>query len=175
MEFNKETLEKVLNVELVGKDVGYSSWNFVSTVLKIIRICAKKVNLNENDFSYELKRDSNNSVYLTYKGVCFGEAGFQKQKGEYQRGGGYEWTFKKVFIRLYNEADSDCPRYKSLTFLEMIAEIESDLQLGKDLEVKKLMKAKEIFQKIKKELDTDNDFEVVHFIEYMNKNKYSLY
>jgi hypothetical protein len=169
MEINRENLEKVLNTELVGKDVGYSHWNFTGALLKIMRIIAKEAGLNENDFSY--KAQGTNSAYLTYKGVSFGDATFQKQKGKYHYGS-YEWTFKKCFVNLW--CDDRYSHYAGLDFAGMLAKIESDLQSDKDREAKKLAKAKEIFQKIKEELNAKDDYEVTNFIEYMNKNKYSL-
>ena len=100
MELTSKKIEEVLNAELVGTDVGYSHWHFTNALMKVFRILAKEYNLNENVFSYSVI--STNSVYLTYRGVIFGDASFQKQKGKYCRGG-YEWTFKKIFVNLINE------------------------------------------------------------------------
>lgn len=169
MELNRKTLEEVLNAELVGKDVGYSHWNFTGALIKILRILAKDAGLNENDFSY--KEQGTNSAYLTYKGVSFGDATFQKQKGKYKYGR-YEWTFKKVFVNLWNE--DGYSSYKGLTFQEMINKIDEELDVKKTREQAKLEQAKQIFQKIKAELGASDDYEVRSFIEYMNKNRYSI-
>jgi len=169
MELTGKTLEEVLNTELVGKDVGYSHWNFTSTLYRIIRIFAKDAGLNENEFTY--KTQSANSVYLTYRGVSFGDATFQKQKGKYKYGS-YEWTFKKVFVNLWNE--DGYSSYKGLTFKEMIAKIDEELDIKKTREQAKLEQAKKVFQKIKEEIGAKDDYEVSSFIEYMNKNRYSL-
>lgn len=169
MELTGKTLDKVLNTELVGKDVGYSHWNFTSVTLKVLRILAKDAGLNENDFSY--KTQGTNSVYLTYKNISFGDATFQKQKGKYKYGG-YEWTFKKVVVNLWNE--DGYSRYKGLTFLEMINKIDEELNIKKIREQAKLEQAKKVFQKIKEEIGAKDDYEVTNFIEYMNKNRYSL-
>ena len=45
----------------------------------------------------------------------------------------------------------------------------------KSREEMELEQAKQIFQKIKTELGTTSDYEVIEFIKYMNENKYSLY
>jgi len=169
MELNGKTLEEVLNTELVGKDVGYSHWNFTGALMKVIRILAKDAGLNELDFSY--KTQGTNSVYLTYKGVSFGDATFQKQKGKYHYGS-YEWTFKKIFVNLWNE--DGYSSYKGLTFLEMIAKINEELDVKKTREQAKLEQAKQIFQLIKEKIGAKDDYEVSYFIEYMNKNRYSL-
>lgn len=169
MELNRETIENVLNVELVGKDVGYSHYSFTSVLLKVMCVLAKEAGLNENYFGY--KTQGANSAYLTYKGVSFGDATFQKQKGKY-RYGHYEWTFKKVFVNLW--CDDRYSHYAGLDFAGMIAKIESDLQDDKDREAKKLAKAKEVFQMIKEKIGAKDDYEVSYFIEYMNKNRYSL-
>jgi len=169
MELNGKTLEEVLNTELVGKDVGYSHFNFTSALFRAIRTLAKDVGLNETDFSY--RTQGTNSAYLTYKGVSFGDAAFQKQKGKY-RYGSYEWTFKKVFVNFWNEGDYSS--LKGLTFLEMIAKIDEELTSKKAREEAKLEQAKQIFQKLKEVLGTTSDCEARSFIEYMNKNKYSI-
>ena len=98
MELTGKKLEEILNTELVGRDVGYSYWNFTNALFKIIRILAKEAGLDENAFSSTVH--GTQSAYLTYKGVTFGDATFQKQKGKYCRGG-YEWTFKKIFRELH--------------------------------------------------------------------------
>ena len=147
MELNGKTLEEVLNTELAGKDVGYSHWNFTGALLKVLRILAKEAGLNENDFSY--KAQGTNSVYLTYKNISFGDATFQKQKGKYKYGS-YEWTFKKVFVNLWNE--DGYSSYKGLTFLGMIAKIDEELDVKKTREQAKLEQAKKVFQKIKNHL-----------------------
>lgn len=170
MELTGKKLEEVLNTELVGKDVGYSHWNFTGALLKVLRILAKEAGLNENDFSY--KTQGTNSVYLTYKNISFGDAAFQKQKGKYKYGS-YEWTFKKVFVNLWNEGGYS--NWKGLTFLEMINKIDEELDIKKNKEQAKLEQAKQIFQKIKAELGATENYEVKNFIEYMNKNRYSLY
>ena len=170
MELTGKKLEEILNTELVGTDVSYSHWHFTTALFKIIRILAKEAGLDENAFSYTV--NSANSVYLTYRGVIFGEASFQKQKGKY-RGGRYEWTFKKIFVNLVNE--DGCSSYNGLTFQEMLGRIDAELSAKKSREEAKLEKAKQIFQKIKEELKTTNDCEVINFIKYMNENKYSLW
>ena len=169
MELTGKKLEEILNTELVGTDVGYSHWHFTTALMKVFNILAKEYNLNEKVFSYT--DISANSVYLTYRGVIFGEASFQKQKGKY-RGGRYEWTFKKIFVNLVNE--DGCSSYNGLTFQEMLDRIDEELSAKKSREEAKLEQAKQIFQKIKEELKTTNDCEVINFIKYMNENKYSL-
>ena len=170
MELTGKKLEEILNTELVGRDVGYSHWNFTNTLLKIIRILAKEAGLDENVFSY--KEQSPSSTYLTYRGVIFGDASFQKQKGKYCRGG-YEWTFKKIFVNFLNE--DNCSGYSGLTFQEMLDRIDAEILAKKSRAELKLEQAKQIFQKIKTELGTTSDYEVIEFIKYMNENKYSLY
>ena len=170
MELTGKKLEEILNTELVGKDVGYSYWNFTNTLLKIIRIFAKNAGLDENAFSY--KDQGPSSTYLTYRGVVFGDASFQKQRGE-RRYGSYDWNFKKVFVNLVNE--DGYSSYNGLTFQEMLDRIDEELSAKKSREEAKLEQAKQIFQKIKSELGTTSDYEVIEFIKYMNENKYSLY
>ena len=170
MELTSKKLEEILNTELVGRDVGYSYWNFTNTLLKIIRILAKEAGLDENVFSY--KEQGPSSAYLTYRGVIFGDASFQKQKGKYCRGG-YKWSFKKIFVNFLNE--DGCSSYNGLTFQEMLNRIDEELSAKKSREEMKLEQAKQIFQKIKAELGTTSDYDVVNFIKYMNDNKYSLY
>ena len=175
MELIGKKLEEILNTELVGKDVGYSYWNFTNTVLKIIRILAKEAGLDENAFSSTVH--GTQSAHLTYRGMIFGDASFQKQKGKYCRGkycrGGYEWTFKKIFVNLLNE--DGYSSYDGLTFQEMLDRIDAELLAKKSRAELKLEQAKQIFQKIKTELGTTSDYDVVEFIKYMNENKYSLY
>ena len=170
MELTGKKLEEILNTELVGRDVGYSSWNFTNTVLKIIRILAKEAGLDENVFSY--KEQGPSSTYLTYRGVIFGDASFQKQKGKYCCGG-YEWTFKKIFVNFLNE--DGYSGYNGLTFQEMLDRIDAEILAKKSRAELKLEQAKQIFQKIKTELGTTSDYETIEFIKYMNENKYSLY
>ena len=170
MELTGKKLEEILNTELVGKDVGYSYWNFTNTLLKIIRILVKEAGLDENAFSY--KEQGPSSAYLTYRGVVFGDASFQKQRGE-RRYGSYDWNFKKVFVNLVNE--DGYSSYNGLTFQEMLDKIDEELSAKKSREEAKLEQAKQIFQKIKSELGTTSDYEVIEFIKYMNENKYSLY
>ena len=170
MELTGKKLEEVLNTELVGKDVGYSYWNFTNTLLKIIRILVKEAGLDENVFSY--KEQGPSSVYLTYRGAVFGDASFKKQKGKYCHGG-YEWTFKKIFVNLANE--DGYSSYNGLTFQEMLDRIDKELSAKKSREEAKLEQAKQIFQKIKAELGTTSDYETVEFIKYMNDHRYSLY
>ena len=170
MELTGKKLEEILNTELVGKDVGYSHWNFTNTLLKIIRILVKEAGLDENAFS--CKDQGPSLVYLTYRGVVFGDASFQKQKGKYCHGG-YDWTFKKIFVNLVNE--DGCSSYNGLTFQEMLDRINEELLAKKSRAELKLEQAKQIFQKIKAELDTTSDYETIEFIKYMNENKYSLY
>lgn len=172
MELTGKKLEEILNTELVGKDVGYSHYNFNSALIKIIRILVKEAGLSESDFNYKTESGSQNSVYLTYKGVIFGDASFQKQKGKY-RYGGYEWTFKKIFVNFFNE--DGYSNYKGLTFQEMLNRIDEELLEKKSKAKVKLEQAKQIFQKIKAELGTTSDYEAIEFIKYMNENKYSLY
>ena len=170
MELTGKKLEEILNTELVGKDVGYSHWKFTNALLSVIRIFAKKAGLDENAFSY--KDQGPSSTYLTYRGVVFGDASFQKQKGKYCYGG-YEWTFKKIFINLVNE--DGCSSYNGLTFQEMLDRINEELSAKKSREEAKLEQAKQIFQKIKTELGNVSDYDVVNYIKYMNDNRYSLY
>ena len=170
MELTGKKLEEILNTELVGRDVGYSYWNFTNALFKIIRILAKEAGLDENAFSSTVH--GTQSAHLTYKGVIFGDASFQKQKGKYCRGG-YEWTFKKIFVNLINE--DGYSSYNGLTFQEMLNRIDAELLAKKSRAELKLEQAKQIFQKIKAELGTASDYEVIEFIKYMNENKYSLY
>ena len=170
MELTGRKLEEILNTELVGRDVGYSYWNFTNALFKIIRILAKEAGLDENAFSSAAH--SNQSAHLTYRGVIFGDASFQKQKGKYCRGG-YEWSFKKIFVNFLNE--DGCSGYSGLTFQEMLNRIDESLLAKKSREAMKLEQAKQIFQKIKTELGTASDYETIEFIKYMNENKYSLY
>lgn len=170
MELTGKKLEEILNTELVGKDVGHSHWKFTDALLSVIRILAKKAGLDENAFNY--KDQGPSSIYLTYRGVVFGDASFQKQKGKYCYGG-YEWTFKKVFVNLVNE--DGCSSYNGLTFQEMLDRIDEELSAKKSREEAKLEQAKQIFQKIKAELGNVSDYEVANYIKYMNDNRYSLY
>ena len=170
MELTGKKLEEVLNTELVGKDVGYSHWKFTNALLSVIRIFAKKAGLDENLFSY--KDSGPSSAYLTYRGVNFGDASFQKQRGE-RRFGSYDWNFKKIFINLANE--DGYSRYNGLTFQEMLDKIDEELLAKKSREEAKLEQAKQIFQKIKTELGNVSDYEVVNYIKYMNDNRYYLY
>ena len=170
MELTGKKLEEVLNTELVGKDVGYQHWKFTDALLSVIRIFAKKAGLDESAFSY--KDQGQSSAYLTYRGVVFGDASFQKQRGE-RRYGGYDWNFKKVFVNLANE--DGYSSYNGLTFQEMLDRIDEELSAKKSREEAKLEQAKQIFQKIKSELGTTSDYETVEFIKYMNDHRYSLY
>ena len=170
MEFTGKKLEEILNTELVGKDVGYSYWNFTNILLKIIRILVKEAGLDESAFS--CKEQGPSSAYLTYRGVVFGDASFQKQKGKYCHGG-YEWTFKKIFVNLANE--DSYSSYNGLTFQEMLDRIDEELSIKKSREEAKLEQAKQIFQKIKSELGNVSDYDVANYIKYMNDNRYSLY
>ena len=170
MELTGKKLEEILNTELVGRDVGYSYWNFTNALFKIIRILAKEAGLDENLFSSTVH--GTQSAHLTYRGVIFGDASFQKQKGKYCRGG-YEWTFKKIFVNFLNE--DGYSSYNGLTFQEMLDRIDEELLAKKSRAELKLEQAKQIFQKIKTELGTASDYETIEFIKYMNENKYSLY
>ena len=170
MELTGKKLEEILNTELVGRDVGYSYWNFTNALFKIIRILAKEAGLDENLFSSTVH--GTQSAHLTYRGVIFGDASFQKQKGKYCRGG-YEWTFKKIFVNFLNE--DGYSSYNGLTFQEMLNRIDEELLAKKSRAELKLEQAKQIFQKIKTELGTTSDYETIEFIKYMNENKYSLY
>ena len=170
MELTSKKLEEILNTELVGRDVGYSYWNFTNTLLKIIRILVKEAGLDENVFSY--KEQGPSSTYLTYRGVVFGDVSFQKQRGE-RNYGSYNWSFKKIFVNFLNE--DGCSSYNGLTFQEMLNRIDEELSAKKSREEMKLEQAKQIFQKIKAELGTTSDYDVVNFIKYMNDNRYSLY
>ena len=170
MELTSKKLEEILNAELVGRDVGYSYWNFTNTLFKIIRILAKEAGLDENAFSSTAH--SNQSAQLTYRGVVFGDASFQKQKSKCCRGG-YEWTFKKIFVNFLNE--DGYSSYNGLTFQEMLDRIDAEILAKKSRAELKLEQAKQIFQKIKTELGTTSDYETIEFIKYMNENKYSLY
>lgn len=175
MELTGSKLEDYLSIELVGKDVGYSDYKFTSALSKILSIIARETGLNDYDFG--MRTQSTNSVYLTYKGVYFGNAAFQKQRGNRCRYGGYDWTFKKVAVNLYNEYGYS--NYKGLTLKEMINKIDNDLSAKKskeeEREEERLEQARQIFKKIKEELGAKDDYEVSYFIEYMNKNRYSLY
>ena len=170
MELTGKKLEEILNTELVGRDVGYSYWNFTNALFKIIRILAKEAGLDENLFSSTVH--GTQSAHLTYRGVIFGDTSFQKQKGKYCRGG-YEWTFKKIFVNFLNE--DGYSSYEGLTFQEMLDRIDEELLAKKSRAELKLEQAKQIFQKIKTELGTTSDYETIEFIKYMNENKYSLY
>ena len=170
MELTGKKLEEVLNTELVGKDVGYSHCKFTSALLGVIRIFAKKAGLDENSFS--CKEQGTSSAYLTYRGAVFGDASFQKQRGE-RHYGSYDWTFKKVFVNLANE--DGCSSYNGLTFQEMLDRIDEELSAKKSREEAKLEQARQIFKKIKTELGTTSDYETVEFIKYMNDHRYSLY
>ena len=170
MELTGKKLEEVLNTELVGKDVGYQHWKFTDALLSVIRIFAKKAGLDENAFSY--KEQGQSSTYLTYRGAVFGDASFQKQRGE-RRYGGYNWNFKKVFVNLANE--DGCSSYNGLTFQEMLDKIDEELLVKKSREEAKLEQAKQIFQKIKAELGNVSDYDVANYIKYMNDHRYSLY
>ena len=64
MELTGRKLEEILNTELVGKDVGYSHWEFTNALLRVIRVFAKSAGLDENAFSY--KDQGPSSTYLTY-------------------------------------------------------------------------------------------------------------
>ena len=143
MELTGRKLEEILNTELVGKDVGYSHWKFTNALLSVIRIFAKKAGLDENAFSY--KDQGPSSTYLTYRGVVFGDASFQKQRGKYHFGS-YDWNFKKIFVNLVNE--DRYSRYNGLTFEEMLDKIDEELSAKKSREEAKLEQAKQIFQKI---------------------------
>ena len=171
MELTGKKLEEVLNTELVGKGVGYSHWKFTDALLGVIRIFAKEAGLDENAFSY-YKDNGQSSVYLTYRGVSFGNASFQKQRGE-RHFGSYDWNFKKVFVNLVNE--DRYSRYSGLTFQEMLARIDEELSAKKSREEAKLEQAKQIFQKIKAELGNVSDYDVANYIKYMNDHRYSLY
>ena len=176
MELTSKKLEEILNAELVGRDVGYSHWNFTNALFKIIRILAKEAGLDENAFSSTVH--GTQSAHLTYRGVVFGDASFQKQKSKRCRGGyewslGYEWTFKKIFVNFLNE--DNCSSYSGLTFQEMLNKIDEELLAKKSKAELKLEQAKQIFQKIKTELGTTSDYEAVEFIKYMNEHRYSLY
>ena len=170
MELTGKKLEEILNTELVGKDVGYSHWKFTSALLSVIRDFAKKAGLDEIAFNY--KDQGPSSTYLTYRGVVFGDASFQKQRGKYHYGS-YDWTFKKIFVNLVNE--DGCSSYNGLTFQEMLDRINEELLAKKSRAELKLEQAKQIFQKIKAELGTTSDYETIEFIKYMNDNRYSLY
>ena len=170
MELTGKKLEEILNTELVGRDVGYSYWNFTNALFKIIRILAKEAGLDENAFSSTVH--SNQSAHLTYRGVVFGDASFQKQRAKYCRGG-FEWSFKKIFVNFLNE--DGCSGYSGLTFQEMLNRIDEALLAKKSREAMKLEQAKQIFQNIKTELGTTSDYETIEFIKYMNDHKYSLY
>ena len=170
MELTGKKLEEILNTELVGKDVGYQHWKFTDALLSVIRIFVKKAGLDESAFSY--KDQGQSSAYLTYRGVVFGDASFQKQRGK-RHYGGYDWNFKKVFVNLANE--DGYSSYNGLTFQEMLDKIDEELLAKKSREEAKLEQAKQFFQKIKTELGTTSDYETVEFIKYMNDHRYSLY
>ena len=169
MELTGKKLEEVLNAELVGKDVGYSHCKFTSALMSVIRVFAKRAGLDENSFS--CKDQGQSSAYLTYRGVVFGDVSFQKQRGE-RHYGSYDWNFKKIFVNFLNE--DGYSSYNGLTFQEMLNRIDEELSAKKSREEMKLEQAKQIFQKIKVELGTTSDYDVVNFIKYMNDHKYSL-
>ena len=176
MELTGKKLEEALNAELVGTDVGYSHWHFTTALMKVFRILVKEAGLDENAFNSTVH--GTQSAHLTYKGVVFGDASFQKQKSKHCRGGyewrlGYEWTFKKIFVNFLNE--DGYSSYNGLTFQEMLNRIDEELLEKKSKAKVKLEQAKQIFQKIKAELGTTSDYEAIEFIKYMNENKYSLY
>ena len=172
MELTGKKLEEVLNTELVGKDVGYSHCKFTSALLGVIRSFAKEAGLDESAFS--CKDQGQSSAYLTYRGVFFGDASFQKQRGERHYGSySYDWSFKKIFVNFLNE--DGYSSYNGLTFQETLNRIDEELSAKKSREEAKLEQAKQIFQKIKAELGTTSDYEVVNYIKYMNDNRYSLY
>ena len=170
MELTGRKLEEILNTELAGKDVGYSHWKFTNALLSVIRVFAKKAGLDEIAFNY--KDQGPSSTYLTYRGVVFGDASFQKQRGKYHYGS-YDWNFKKIFVNLVNE--DGYSSYNGLTFQEMLDRIDEELLAKKSREEAKLEQAKQIFQKIKSELGNVSDYDVVNYIKYMNDNRYSLY
>lgn len=170
MELTGKKLEEVLNTELVGKDVGYSHCRFTSALLGVIRSFAKEAGLDESAFS--CKDQGQSSAYLTYRGVVFGDASFQKQRGE-RHYGSYDWNFKKIFVNFLNEGG--CSNYRGLTFQEMLDRIDEELSAKKSREEAKLEQAKQIFQKIKAELGTTNDYEVIDYIKYLNDHRYSLH
>ena len=170
MELTGRKLEEILNTELAGKDVGYSHWKFTNALLSVIRVFAKKAGLDEIAFNY--KDQGPSSTYLTYRGVVFGDASFQKQRGKYHYGS-YDWNFKKIFVNLVNE--DGYSSYNGLTFQEMLDRIDEELLAKKSREEAKLEQAKQIFQKIKAELGNVSDYDVVNYIKYMNDNRYSLY
>ena len=170
MELTGKKLEEVLNTELVGKDVGYSHCRFTSALLSVIRVFAKKAGLDENAFS--CKDQGQSSTYLTYRGVIFGDASFQKQRGKCHYGS-YDWNFKKIFVNFLNE--DGYSSYNGLTFQEMLDRIDEELSAKKSREEAKLEQAKQIFQKIKTELGTTSDYEVIDYIKYLNDHRYSLH
>ena len=170
MELTSKKLEEILNAELVGRDVGYSYWNFTNALFKIIRILAKEAGLDENLFSSTVH--GTQSAHLTYRGVIFGDASFQKQKGKYCRGG-YERAGERIFVKFVSE-DGESSQ-NGLTCQEMLDRIDEELLAKKSRAELKLEQAKQIFQKIKTELGTTSDYETIEFIKYMNDHKYSLY
>lgn len=170
MELTSKKLEEALNAELVGTDVGYSHWHFTTALMKVFRILVKEAGLDENAFNSTIH--GTQSAHLTYKGVVFGDASFQKQKSK-RHYGSYDWNFKKIFVNFLNE--DGYSSYKGLTFQEMLDKIDEELLAKKSKEAMKLEQAKQIFQKIKTELGTTSDYETIEFIKYMNENKYSLY
>ena len=170
MELTGKKLEEILNTELVGKDVGYSHWKLTNALLSVIRVLAKRAGLDESVFS--CKDQGQSSAYLTYRGVIFGDASFQKQRGKYHYGS-YDWTFKKIFVNFLNE--DGYSSYNGLTFQEMLDRIDEELSAKKSREEAKLEQAKHIFQKIKAELGNVSDYEVIDYIKYLNDHRYSLY
>ena len=170
MELTGRKLEEILNTELAGKDVGYSHCRFTNALLGVIRSFAKEAGLDESAFS--CKDQGQNSAYLTYRGVVFGDASFQKQRGE-RHYGSYDWNFKKIFVNFLNE--DGYSSYNGLTFQEMLDRIDEELSAKKSREEAKLEQAKQIFQKIKAELGTTSDYEVIDYIKYLNDHRYSLH
>lgn len=175
MEITGKKLEEILKADLVGKDVGYSNYNFGHTVLEVVMYSAKEVQRAPDSFSIKYYSHSPNTVGITYMNTTIGEVSFKKQKGtKYgkSRYGSYDWTFKDIQVILYNE--SDYSSYAGLTFDEMLTKVYQDNQTAEQKAKAKLEQAKQIFQMIKEELGAKDDYEVTSFIEYMNKNRYSL-
>ena len=170
MELKSNEFEKMLDEKLIGKDVGYSHWNFSSAVITLIRQLATNAGLKESDFTYEQAHTYNNTIYLRYKGASFGEASFKKMQGNYKYGH-YEWVFRKCYISFWN--DSQYSSYKGLTFQEMLDQITSEKEAVINREAKKLEQAKEIFKLIQEKLGTDA-CGTRAFIDYMNQKRYSL-
>ena len=170
MNFTGKEFEDQLKEELVGKNVGYSCWEFDYQVSTRFIAKMKELGFKETDFGTRKQPSANHGTYLTYRGESIGEVVFKKQKGSYKYGS-YEWTFKNFSVNLWNE--DNCSQFRGKTFAEMLQAIDELLDKRANTEAKKLEQAKEIFQTIKDKLGTD-DYGARQFIEFLDKKKYLL-